>query len=66
VIECAYLVTKIGQSGDNITEIKHRISQTRSKNALKSVWWYKNITKNRKLYVYQTIIQSILVYSAEV
>ena len=26
----------------------------------------KNITKNRKLYIYQTIIQSILVYGAEV
>jgi hypothetical protein len=34
--------------------------------ALNSVWWHKNITKNRKLYIYQTIIQSILVYGAEV
>ena len=48
-------------------EIKHRISQTRKAiNALNSVWWHKNITKNRKLYIYQTIIQSILVYGAEV
>jgi hypothetical protein len=31
-----------------------------------SVWWHKNITKNKKLYIYQTIIQSILVYGAEV
>jgi hypothetical protein len=28
--------------------------------------WHKNITKNRKLYIYQTIIQSILKYGAEV
>ena len=35
-------------------------------NALNSIWWHKNITKNRKLYIYQTIIQSILVYGAEV
>jgi hypothetical protein len=47
--------------------IKHRISQTRkATNALNSIWWQKNITKNRKLYIYQTIIQNILVYGAEV
>ena len=34
--------------------------------ALNSIWWHKNITENRKLYIYQTIIQSILVYGAEV
>jgi hypothetical protein len=27
--ECTYLHTKINQLGDNTTEIKHRISQTR-------------------------------------
>jgi len=65
--ECTYLGTKIGQSGENIAEIKHRISQTRKAiNALNSVWWHKNITKRRKLCIYQTIIQSILMYGAEV
>jgi len=50
-----------------MTEIKHRISQTRKAiHALNSIWWHKNITKNRKLYIYQTIIQSILVYGAVV
>jgi hypothetical protein len=53
--------------GDNTTEIKQRISQKRNTiNALNSIWWHKNITKNRKLYNYQTIIQSILTYGAEV
>ena len=33
---------------------------------LNSIWWHKNITKNRKLYTDQTIIPSILVYGAEV
>ena len=62
-IYCTYLGTKIDQLGDNITEIKHKISQTRKAiNALNSIWWHKNISKNRKLYIYQTIIQSILVY----
>jgi hypothetical protein len=42
-----YLGTKIDQLGDNTTEIKHRISQTRKAiNALNSIWWHKNITKN--------------------
>jgi len=65
--ECTYLGAKIYQSGDNTIEIKHRISQTRKAiNALNSILWHKNITKNRKLYIYLTIIQSILVYGAEV
>jgi len=65
--ECAYLGTKIDQFGDNKTEIKHRNSQTRKAiNVLNSVWWHKHITKNRKLYIYETIIQSILMYGAEV
>jgi len=53
--------------GENSAEIKHRMSQTRTAvNALISIWWHKNITKIRKLYIYQTIIQSILVYDAEI
>jgi hypothetical protein len=65
--ECTYLGTKIDQTEDNTTEIKHRINQTRKAiNFLISICWHKDITKNRKLYIYQTIIQSILMYRAEV
>jgi hypothetical protein len=65
--ECTYLGTKIDKTGDNKTEIKHRINQTRKAiNALNSIWWHKYITQNRKLYIYQTIIQSILMCGAEV
>ena len=65
--ECTYLGIKTDQTGDNTTEIKYRINQTRKAiKVLKSIWWHKNITKNRKLYIYQTIIQSILMYGAEV
>jgi hypothetical protein len=36
--ECTYLGTKIDQTGDNTTEIKHRINQTRKAiNALNSI-----------------------------
>jgi hypothetical protein len=53
--------------GDNTAEIKHRISQTRQAiKALNFIWWHKNTTKNIKLYIYQTIIQSILMCGAEV
>jgi hypothetical protein len=45
-IECTYLGIKIDQSGDNTTEIKHRMSQTRKViNALNSIWWHKTILK---------------------
>ena len=47
--------------------IKPRINQTRKAiNALNSIWWHKNITKNSKLYIYQTTIQNILFYGAKV
>ena len=69
-IEILYITcisTKIDQLGDNTTEIEHRFIQTRKGiNDLNSIWWHKNITENRKLYIYQTIIQSILMYGAEV
>jgi len=43
------------------------MSQTRkSISALISISWHKNITKYKKLYTFQTIIQGILVYGAEI
>jgi len=45
---CTYLGTKIDQSGDNTTEIKHIISQTRKDvNALNSIWWMDGWTDGR-------------------
>jgi len=53
--------------GENSAEIKDRMRKTRTVvNNLISIWWQKNITKIRKLYIYQTIIQSIFVYDAEI
>jgi hypothetical protein len=47
---CTYLGTKMDQLGDNTTEIKHKISQTRQAiNALNSIWWHKIITKGRNI-----------------
>lgn len=65
--ECIYLGTKIDQFGKSNTEIEHRISETKKAiNALNSLWWNKHITRNRKLQIYKTVIQSILTYGAEV
>jgi len=47
--------------GDNTTEIKQE-----SYKCFKFYLVAQKITKDRKLYIYQTIIQSILVYGAEV
>jgi hypothetical protein len=46
------------------TDVRHIISQTRK--ALNSIWRHKNITKNRKLYIYQTIIKGIVMYGTGV
>jgi hypothetical protein len=52
--------------GDNTTEIKHRISETiKAINDFNSIWCQTNITKNIKLYIYQTVIESILICVAE-
>ena len=50
--EFTYLGTKIDQVGDNTTEIKHRISQTRKAiNALNSIWWHKKILLKTEYYI---------------
>ena len=66
-IECTYLGIKLDRSGNNTVEIKNRITQAKQAiKTLNSIWWSKNITKNKNLQIYQTIIQSILTYGAEV
>ena len=66
-IECTYLGIKLDHSGDNTVGMKNRVTQAKQAiNALNSIWWSKNITKNKKLQIHQTIVQSILTYGAEV
>jgi hypothetical protein len=48
--ECTYLGTKVDQMGNNTTEIKRRINQTRKAiNVLNYIWWHKDITKKQKI-----------------
>ena len=45
--EHIYLGVKIDKFGNNTTEIRNRITQTRKAiNALNSIWWNKGITNN--------------------
>ena len=46
--------------------MKKFLFKYRKVNALNSIWWDKHITKNRKLQIYKTVIQSILTYGVEV
>jgi hypothetical protein len=50
----------------NKSFVSQRRKARKAINALNSIWWHKNITKNRKLYIYQTVIHNILVYGAEI
>jgi hypothetical protein len=64
--ECTYLGTKTDQTGDNTTEIKQNYSNKKSYRCFKFYLVAQRYYKNRKLYIYQTIIQSNLKYGAEV
>jgi len=33
--------------------------------ALNGVWWSKNITRNRKKMIYNSMVKSVLIYGAE-
>ena len=66
-IEYFYLGVKIDKFDDNTTEIRNKIIQLRKLiKVLNLIWWNKVITKNIKLYIYKTIIQSVLTYGSEV
>jgi len=57
VVRCVVLVKTLSSYNFIFSLIKHRISQTsKAINILNSILWHKNITKNRKFYIYQTII----------
>jgi hypothetical protein len=33
--------------------------------ALNGIWWSKNITKNRKMIIYNSMVKNVLIYGAE-
>jgi hypothetical protein len=46
-----------------------QIRMTHARNiigTLNGIWWSKDITKNRKIFIYNSIVKSVLMYGAEI
>jgi len=65
--EFRYLGTIFTKDGRDTKYIRHRITQVRKIiGALNGVWWSKNITRNRKKMIYNSMVKSVLIYGAEI
>jgi len=61
-----YLGSKCTKDGRHTKNIRHRVTQARKIiNALNGIWWSKDITKNRKKMIYNSMVKSVLIYGAE-
>jgi hypothetical protein len=64
--ECRYLGTIFFKGGRDTKNVCHRVTQARKiKSALNGVWWSKNITRNRKKIIYNSMVRCVLIYEAE-
>lgn len=64
--EYTYLGTIFDHTGTDEKDIRHRITQTRKViGCLNGILWNNNITRRRKLNIYNTIIKSSLLYGSE-
>jgi uncharacterized membrane protein len=62
-----YLGTIFTKDGRDTKNIRHRVTQTwKIIDALNGVWWSKNITRNQKNMIYNSMVKSILIYGAEI
>jgi ribonuclease HII len=65
-IEFRYLGTIFTKDGKDNKHICHRVTQARKIiGALHGVRWSKNITRNRKKMIYNSMVKSALIYGAE-
>jgi hypothetical protein len=56
------LGTIFTKNGRNPKNIRHRVTQARKIiGALKGVWWSKNITRNRKKIIYNSMVKSVVI-----
>ena len=56
----------LAKDGRETKNICHRVTQARKiVSALNWVWWSKNVTKNRKKMVYNSMVKSVLIYGSE-
>jgi hypothetical protein len=62
-IEFRYLGTIFTTDGKDTKNIRHRVTQARKIiGALNGVWWLKNITRNWKKMIYNSMVKSVLIY----
>jgi hypothetical protein len=65
--EFRYLGTILTKDGRDTKNIRHRVTQARKIIcALNGIWWSKNITRNRKKIIYNSMVKSVLTYGAEI
>jgi len=63
LINVSFAQTKNGRDTKNIC---HRVTQARKIiGPLNGVWWSKNITRNRKKMIHNSMVKSVLIYGAE-
>ena len=61
-----YLGTIFTKDGRDTKNIRHRVTQARKIiGALNGVWWSKNITRNWKKMIYNSMVKSVLIYAAK-
>ena len=65
--EFRYLGTIFTKDGRDTKNIRHRVTQARKIiGELNGVWWSKNITRNRKKKIYNSMVKSVLIYGAKI
>ena len=64
--EYKYLGSIFTKDGRDTKNIRRRVTQARKKiGALNGIWWSKDITKNWKKIIYNSMVKSVLIYGAE-
>jgi len=64
--EFRYLGSIFTKDGRDNKNIRHCVTQAQKIiGALNGVWWSKDVTKNRKKMIYNSMVKSVLIYGAE-
>jgi hypothetical protein len=60
--ESKYLGSIFTKDGKDTKNIRHRVTQAQKIiGALNGIWWSKDITKNRKKMIYNSMVKSFLI-----
>jgi hypothetical protein len=65
--EFRYSGTIFSKDGRDNRNVCYRVTKARKIiGALNGVWWSKNMTRNRKKMIYNSMVKSVLIYGAEI